>query len=43
MRVRDALGTLYTDDFADLYPVDGQPGEHPWRLALVTVRQFVET
>jgi transposase len=43
MHVRDALGTLYIDaDFADLYPVDGHPAEHPWRLALVTVLQFVE-
>lgn len=43
MRVRDTLGALYTDaDFADLYPVDGHPAEHPWRLALVTVLQFVE-
>jgi transposase len=42
MRVRDALGTVYRDeDFTDLYPVDGHPAEHPWRLALVTVLQFV--
>jgi transposase len=43
MRVRDALGTRYTDaDCAELSPVDGHPAEHPWRLALVTVLQFVE-
>jgi transposase len=43
MRIRDALGTLYCDDdFTDLYPTDGHPAEHPWRLALVTVLQFVE-
>jgi transposase len=43
MRVRDALGTLYTDaDFANLYPADGHPAEHPWRLALVTILQFAE-
>jgi transposase len=43
MRVRDALGTVYrADDFADLYPSDGHPAEHPWRLALVTVLLFVE-
>ncbi len=43
MRVRDALGTVYRDDdFTDLYPADGHPAEHPWRLALVTVLQFVE-
>jgi transposase len=41
--LRDALGTLYHDeDFADLFPMRGQPAEAPWRLALVTVLQFVE-
>src|SRR6516164_7525719 len=43
VQVRDALGTLYSDeDFADLFPARGQPAEAPWRLALVTVLQFVE-
>ena len=43
MRLRDELGTLYTDeDFAHLYPSRGQPGLPAWRLALVTVMQFVE-
>ena len=43
MRVRDALGAVYRDDdFTDLYPADGHSAEHPWRLALVTVLQFVE-
>jgi transposase len=43
MRLRDALGTLYDDElFADLFPTRGQPGEAPWRLALVTVFQFME-
>jgi transposase len=43
VQVRDALGTLYSDeDFADLFPTHGQPAEAPWRLALVTVLQFVE-
>jgi transposase len=38
MDLRDVLGTLYSDaDFADLFPVRGQPAEAPWRLALVTV------
>src|SRR5579884_4111232 len=41
--LRDELGTIFTDaDFAALYPVRGQPAELPWRLALVTVLQFVE-
>src|SRR5437588_12477699 len=43
MRLRDALGELYQDeDFAALYPVEGQPAYAPWRLALVTVLQYVE-
>jgi transposase len=43
MQMRDVLGRISTDeDFADLFPKDGQPAEAPWRLALVTVMQFVE-
>src|SRR4028118_1508693 len=43
MRLRDELGTLYSDaDFADLYPNRGQPRLPAWRLALVTVMQFLE-
>jgi transposase len=43
MQVRDTLGAIYTDeDFADLFPTHGQPALAPWRLALVTVFQFVE-
>ena len=43
IHMRDALGTIYTDDvFADLYPQDGQPAVRPWRLALVTIMQFAE-
>jgi transposase len=43
LRLRDELGTLYTDqDFAHLYPSRGQPGSSAWRLALVTVMQFLE-
>jgi len=43
MQLRDALGTIYTDEvFADLFPTHGQPAEAPWRLALVTVFQFME-
>jgi transposase len=43
LQIRDALGTLYTDEnFADLFPSHGQPAEAPWRLALVSVLQFVE-
>jgi transposase len=43
MQVRDTLGALYTDEgFADLFPTHGQPAFAPWRLALVTVFQFME-
>jgi len=43
MRIRDTLGSIYTDDaFAALFPTRGQPAEAPWRLALVTVLQFAE-
>src|SRR5579871_2873533 len=43
MQMRDVLGSIYTDeDFADLFPKEGQPAAAPWRLALVTVMQFVE-
>lgn len=41
--LRDELGTIYSDElFADLYAQLGQPAEQPWRLALVTVMQFME-
>jgi transposase len=40
---RDALGTIFQEeDFAALLPACGQPGLPPWRLALVTRRQFRE-
>jgi transposase len=40
---RDALGTIFQDeDFTALFPVWGQPGLPPWRLALVTIMQFRE-
>lgn len=43
MKLRDELGTFYEDaDFSKLFPTRGQPCEAPWRLALVTVMQFVE-
>ena len=41
--LRDTLGTIYQDElFADLYPGRGQPVYAPWRLALVTIFQFME-
>jgi len=43
MDLRDELGTIFKDeDFAPLFPARGRPAEAPWRLALVTVFQFVE-
>src|SRR3954451_11365886 len=42
-RLRDEFDALYEDeDFRSLYPARGQPGLTPWRLALVTVFQFLE-
>ncbi len=43
IHLHDTLGTIYQDElFADLYPGRGQPAYAPWRLALVTVFQFME-
>src|SRR3954465_12764809 len=42
-RLRDAFDALYEDeDFRALYPSKGQPALAPWRLALITVFQFLE-
>jgi transposase len=42
-RLRDEFSELYRDeDFSRFYPALGQPGLAPWRLALVTVLQFLE-
>ena len=43
MRIYDELGQIFRDsDFADLFPIQGQPAEGPLRLALVTLLQFME-
>lgn len=43
IHLRDELAGIYRDElFADLYPAVGRAAEAPWRLALVTVLQFVE-
>lgn len=43
LRLRDELGTIYQDElFATLYPERGQPAAAPWRLALISVLQFLE-
>ena len=43
MRMRDEIGTLFTDEaFAPLFPSRGRPVVSPRRLALVCVMQYVE-
>ena len=43
LKLREELGVLYKDeDFATLYAQQGRPGESPWRLALITIMQFIE-
>ncbi len=43
MRLREEFADLFEDaDFRALYSSGGQPGLAPWRLALVTVLQFLE-
>jgi transposase len=43
MRMYDELSTLFQDhEFADLYPTIGQPAASPFRLAFVTLLQFIE-
>lgn len=43
LQIRDEIGALFHDeDFADLFPTRGQPAYAPWRLALITIFQFIE-
>ncbi|GAC1314033.1 MAG: IS1182-like element ISGvi6 family transposase [Ktedonobacteraceae bacterium] len=43
IKMRDALGTIYQNQsFASLFPHNGRAVEAPWRLALITVLQFME-
>src|SRR3954453_23822483 len=43
LRLRDELGVIYRDEmFASLFPKRGQPATVPWRLALISVFQYVE-
>ena len=43
LRLYDELGTIFTDhDFAELFAQRGKPAEAPFRLALITVLQFLE-
>jgi transposase len=43
MELYDTFGNLYEDeDFASLYPNDGQPAISPVQLSLVLILQFAE-
>lgn len=43
MKMRDQLGIFYKDQqFAELFSHTGQPALAPWRLAMVTILQYVE-
>ena len=43
IQMREELGAIFDDqDFQAAYPKRGKPGLEPWRLALVTVMQYVE-
>ena len=44
MRLRDELRAIYEDTaFTQFFSERGQPAEAPWRLALVTIMQYVES
>ena len=41
--MRDELGVFYSDDnFNCLFSQKGKPAFSPWRLALITIMQYVE-
>jgi transposase len=43
LSMRDELGTLFEDtDFVELFSRRGYPALTPWRLALITIMQFLE-
>lgn len=43
MWLRDELGAIYEDEqFASLYPNVGQLAEQPWRLAIMSIVQYME-
>ena len=43
MWLRDELGMIYNDEqFTTLYSSIGQLAEQPWRLAIVSVIQYME-
>jgi transposase len=43
IRMRDEIGTIFEDkEFEELYSNNGQPAQSPWRLALITIMQYIE-
>ena len=43
LAIYDELGPIFKDqDFAEVFPSGGQPAQAPFRLALVTILQYVE-
>src|SRR5258708_2397680 len=43
MWLREELGAIYKDEqFTSLYPKNGQLAEQPWRLAMMSVIQYME-
>src|SRR5260370_33929743 len=43
MKMGGAFGSIYQDEsFAYVFPQNGRPVEAPWRLAFITVVQFME-
>ena len=43
LSMRDEVGTVFDDtDFAELFSSLGYPAVTPWRLALITIMQFLE-
>ena len=43
LKMRDEFGTFYHDyDFTNLFGASGPAAQSPWRLALITLMQFVE-
>src|SRR5260221_8348446 len=43
MWLRDELGAIYHDEqFATLYPNVGQVAEQPWRVAVMSLIQYME-
>jgi transposase len=43
MWLRDALDVIYKDEqFTAFYSKDGPPAEQPWRLAVMSVIQYME-